>query len=557
MFVRQMMSEQKIKMDTFDYVIVGAGSAGCVLANRLSEDPSVTVCVLEAGPRDWHPYIHVPAGFIKTFYMKSINWGYQQEPGPYTAGRSIYAPRGKTLGGSSSINGHIYNRGQHQDFDTWAQMGNRGWSYADVLPYFKRMERRIGVGEAEYRGRDGNLTVTTMEWKDRLCEAFMDGAVSLGIPRNPDYNGAIQEGVSYVQRTIQNGRRVSSATAFLRPASRRPNVEIRTHAHATGVILEGKRAAGVRYSRGGRGGVPMEVRARKEVILSGGAYNSPQLLQLSGIGAPDLLRERGIEVRHALSSVGEGLQDHYAPRTVARVKNIKTINELARGLNLWGEALKWAVTRRGILSLSPTMVYCFWHSGETAESSDLQLTFTPASYKEGVQGQLEDEPGMTVASWQQRPESRGYVRLRSADPFDPPVIQTNYLAAELDRRVVVAGMKLARRLLASAPLAPYFAYEDFPGPKVQSDDEFLAAATQRATTTFHPGCSCRMGPADSTWAVVDDRLRVHGLDGLRVVDASVMSRMISANLNASTMMIADKAGDLILGKGTVAAELGA
>ncbi|WP_316228663.1 GMC family oxidoreductase [Bradyrhizobium sp. SZCCHNR1045] len=544
-------------MDTFDYVIVGAGSAGCVLANRLSEDPSVTVCVLEAGPRDWHPYIHVPAGFIKTFYMKSINWGYQQEPGPYTAGRSIYAPRGKTLGGSSSINGHIYNRGQHQDFDTWAQMGNRGWSYADVLPYFKRMERRIGVGEAEYRGRDGNLTVTTMEWKDRLCEAFMDGAVSLGIPRNPDYNGAIQEGVSYVQRTIQNGRRVSSATAFLRPASRRPNVEIRTHAHATGVILEGKRAAGVRYSRGGRGGVPMEVRARKEVILSGGAYNSPQLLQLSGIGAPDLLRERGIEVRHALSSVGEGLQDHYAPRTVARVKNIKTINELARGLNLWGEALKWAVTRRGILSLSPTMVYCFWHSGETAESSDLQLTFTPASYKEGVQGQLEDEPGMTVASWQQRPESRGYVRLRSADPFDPPVIQTNYLAAELDRRVVVAGMKLARRLLASAPLAPYFAYEDFPGPKVQSDDEFLAAATQRATTTFHPGCSCRMGPADSTWAVVDDRLRVHGLDGLRVVDASVMSRMISANLNASTMMIADKAGDLILGKGTVAAELGA
>ncbi len=557
MFVRQMMSEQKIKMDTFDYVIVGAGSAGCVLANRLSEDPSVTVCVLEAGPRDWHPYIHVPAGFIKTFYMKSINWGYQQEPGPYTAGRSIYAPRGKTLGGSSSINGHIYNRGQHQDFDTWAQMGNRGWSYADVLPYFKRMERRIGVGEAEYRGRDGNLTVTTMEWKDRLCEAFMDGAVSLGIPRNPDYNGAIQEGVSYVQRTIQNGRRVSSATAFLRPASRRPNVEIRTHAHATGVILEGKRAAGVRYSRGGRGGVPMEVRARKEVILSGGAYNSPQLLQLSGIGAPDLLRERGIEVRHALSSVGEGLQDHYAPRTVARVKNIKTINELARGLNLWGEALKWAVTRRGILSLSPTMVYCFWHSGETAESSDLQLTFTPASYKEGVQGQLEDEPGMTVASWQQRPESRGYVRLRSADPFDPPVIQTNYLAAELDRRVVVAGMKLARRLLASAPLAPYFAYEDFPGPKVQSDDEFLAAATQRATTTFHPGCSCRMGPADSTWAVVDDRLRVHGLDGLRVVDASVMPRMISANLNASTMMIADKAGDLILGKGTVAAELGA
>lgn len=323
-------------MDTFDYVIVGAGSAGCVLASRLSEDPSVTVCVLEAGPRDWHPYIHLPAGFIKTFYMKSINWGYQQEPGPYTNGRSIYAPRGKTLGGSSSINGHVYNRGQRQDFDTWAQMGNRGWSYSDVLPHFKRMEKRIGAGDEQYRGRDGSLHVTTMEWKDTLCEAFMDGAVSLGIPRNPDYNGAIQEGVSYVQRTIQNGRRVSSATAFLRPASKRPNVEIRTHAHATGVMLEGKRAVGVRYSRGGRGGVPVEVRARKEVILCGGAYNSPQLLQLSGIGAPELLQEHGIEVRHALRSVGEGLQDHYAPRTVARVKNIKTINELARGLNLWG-----------------------------------------------------------------------------------------------------------------------------------------------------------------------------------------------------------------------------
>ena len=544
-------------MDTFDYVIVGAGSAGCVLASRLSEDPSVTVCVLEAGPRDWHPYIHLPAGFIKTFYMKSINWGYQQEPGPYTNGRSIYAPRGKTLGGSSSINGHIYNRGQRQDFDTWAQMGNRGWSYSDVLSHFKRMEKRIGAGDEQYRGRDGSLHVTTMEWKDTLCEAFMDGAVSLGIPRNPDYNGAIQEGVSYVQRTIQNGRRVSSATAFLRPASKRPNVEIRTHAHATGVMLEGKRAVGVRYSRGGRGGVPVEVRARKEVILCGGAYNSPQLLQLSGIGAPELLQEHGIEVRHALRSVGEGLQDHYAPRTVARVKNIKTINELARGLNLWGEALKWALTRRGILSLSPTMVYCFWHSGETAESSDLQLTFTPASYKEGVQGQLEDEPGMTVASWQQRPESRGYVRIRSADPFAQPIIQTNYLTAELDRRVIVAGMKLARRLLASAPLAPYYAYEDFPGPKVQSDDELLAAAIQRATTTFHPGCSCRMGPAESTWATVDDQLRVHGLQGLRVADASIMPRMISANLNAATLMIGDKAADLILGKADAGERLSA
>jgi len=535
-------------METFDYVIIGSGSAGSVLANRLSEDAAVSICVLEAGPSDWHPYIHLPAGFIKTFHMKSINWAYQQEVGPYTGGRSIYAPRGKTLGGSSSINGHIFNRGQRQDFDTWAQIGNRGWSYSDVLPYFKRIERRIGEGDDAYRGRNGPLTVTTMDWRDPLCEAFMAGAMSLGIPRNPDYNGAIQEGVSYAQRTIKNGLRVSAATAFLHPARKRPNVHVRTHAHATNIVLEGKRAVGVRYLRGGRGGSPVEVRAAREVILCGGTYNSPQLLQLSGIGSPELLRSHGIEVRHALPGVGEGLQDHYAPRSVARVKNIKTINELRQGWHLWVEALKWATTRRGLLSLSPTMVYCFWHSGESAESSDLQLTFTPASYKEGVQGQLEDQPGMTVASWQQRPESRGYVRIRSADPFDAPIIQTNYLTAEVDRRVVVAGMKLARRLLKSEPLSPYYDYEDFPGEGVRSDDELLVAATQRGTTTFHPGCTCRMGPADSTWAVVDDQLRVHGLQALRVIDASIMPRMISANLNASTLMIADKASDLIRGR---------
>ncbi|MBR0686629.1 GMC family oxidoreductase N-terminal domain-containing protein [Bradyrhizobium manausense] len=534
-------------MDRFDYVIIGAGSAGCVLTSRLSEDPNTSVCVLEAGPNDWHPYIHLPAGFIKTFHMKSINWAYQQEVGPYTGGRSIYAPRGKTLGGSSSINGHIYNRGQRMDFDTWAQMGNRGWGYADVLPYFKRLEKRVGEGDNTFRGRDGKLTVTTMEWRDPLCEAFMEGAVSLGIPRNPDYNGAKQEGVSYCQRTIDKGLRVSGSTAFLKPAMKRPNVHAHTHAHATEIIFEGKRAVGVRYTKGGRGGTPIEVRANKEVILSGGTYNSPQLLQLSGVGSPELLQQHGIAVRHALP-VGEGLQDHYAPRTVARVKDIKTINELRRGFSLWIEALKWATARRGLLSLSPTMVYCFWHSGESADSSDLQLTFTPASYKEGVQGQLEDEPGMTVASWQQRPESRGYVRIRSNDPFAPPIIQTNYLDAELDRRVIVGGMKLARNLLKSAPLSPYYAYEDFPGPNINTDDEFLAAATERGTTTFHPGCTCRMGPADSTWAVVDDQLRVHGLEGLRVIDASVMPRMISANLNASTMMIADRASDLIRGK---------
>ncbi len=535
-------------METFDYVIIGAGSAGSVLTNRLSEDPGVTICVLEAGPKDWHPYIHMPAGFIKTFYDARFNWCYSQEPGPYTAGRSIYAPRGKTLGGSSSINGHIYNRGQARDYDTWAQAGNRGWGFADVLPYFKRMETRVGGGDPTYRGSDGPLTVTDTNWTHPLCDAFIEGCAEHGIPRTRDYNGATQEGVSYSQRLIFKGRRVSAARAFLNPALKRANVTLKTHAHVIGLVLEGKRAVGVAFCRGGRQGAPTEVRARREVILSGGAYNSPQILQVSGIGPAPVLQQIGVPVRHVLAGVGEGLQDHYAPRTVARVKGMRTINEQVRGVSLVGEAIKYALTRKGVLTIPPTVVYAFTNSGESPEGLDLQVTFTPASYKEGEQGVLESEPGMTCAAWQQRPEARGYVRARSSDPFEAPEIQTNYLGHELDRRVVVAGMKLARKLLKTAPLRPYYDHEDFPGDKVRSDDEILHAATLRAQTTFHPCSTCRMGPATNPMAVVDDQLRVHGMDGLRIVDASVMPRILSANLNAGTLMIADKASDLIRGK---------
>ena len=535
-------------MDTFDYVIVGAGSAGSVLANRLSAVAGTSVCLLEAGGRDWHPYIHIPAGFIKTFYDGRVNWNYSMEPGDWTGGRRIHAPRGKTLGGSSSINGHIYNRGQDADFDTWAQRGNRGWSYAQVLPYFRRMERRVGVGDDTYRGREGELLVTDIDWRHPLCDAFIEGAVQHGIPRNPDYNGATQEGIAYAQRTIYKGRRVSAARMFLHPAMKRTNLHVRTRAHATEILLEGRHAVGIRFRVGGRGGSLREVRARREVILCGGTYNSPQLLQLSGIGPPPLLASLGIELRHALPGVGENLRDHYAPRFVARVKNVDTINELARGTKLAGQVVKWVFTRKGILSLSPTLVYCFWHSNEATKTSDLQMTFTPASYLEGVQGQLEREPGMTVASWQQRPESAGSVRAQSADPFDAPIIQPNYLEQEYDRRVLLSGMRLARKLLASKPLEPYYLREDFPGPHVQSDDELLDAAKARGTTTFHPAGTCRMGPATDPGAVVDDELRVHGLDGLRVVDASIMPTMLSANLNAATLMIAEKASDMILGK---------
>ncbi len=535
-------------MDSFDYIIVGAGSAGCILANRLSEDPNVKVCVLEAGGRDWNLFIHIPAGFMKTFYDASVNWKYEMEEGDWTGGRRIFAPRGKTLGGSSSINGHVYNRGQRFDFDTWAQFGNQGWGYADVLPYFRRTERRIGAGDDTYRGREGAVSVTDLEWRHPLCEAFIEGCVQNGIPRNPDYNGAKQEGVSYVQRTIKNGRRVSTAGAYLRPAMKRPNLQVITKAHVTRIAIENGRAVGLRYRHGGAGGKDKQLTANREVILSGGTYNSPQLLQLSGIGPGDVLREQGIEVRHELAGVGENLRDHYAPRLVARVKNISTINEKTRGLSLAWEVANWVTRRKGLLTLNPTLVYCFWHSGEAADSSDIQMTFTPASYNEGVQGELERQPGMTVAAWQQRPESKGYVRIRSDSPFEQPIIQPNYLAEEHDRRVLLAGLKLARKLLASDPLKPYYDKESIPGPDVQSDDELLAVAQRYGTTTFHPMGTCKMGPASDPLAVVDDRLRVHGIDALRVIDASIMPTMLSANLNAATMMIGEKGADLVRGK---------
>lgn len=538
-------------MDTFDYVIVGAGSAGSVLASRLSEDPDVSVALLEAGPRDWHPFIHIPAGFIKTFHDRRFNWCYEMEPCEWTGGRRVFAPRGKTLGGSSAINGHVYNRGQRMDFDNWAQRGNRGWGYSDVLPYFRRMERRIAPGndaDETFRGRDGALTVSNMDWSHPLCTAFVEGARQHGIPFNPDYNGDHQEGVNYTQRTIDRGRRVTAATAFLNPAKKRPNLTVLTRAHATGLVLEGKRAVGVRYMKGGRGGALREVRARREVILSGGVYNSPQLLQLSGIGPGGVLGPLGIPVAHELPGVGENLRDHFGPRFVARVKNTDTINERARGWRLGLETANYLLRRKGILALNPTLVYCFWRSDPAVENTDLQLTFTPASYLEGVQGQLETEPGMTIAVWQQRPESTGHVRARSADPFAAPLIQPNYLAEAEDRRVLLAGMKLARALLATRPLEPYYDYEAFPGPDVRTDDELLDTAKQRGTTIFHPAGTCRMGPASDPGAVVDDELRVHGMEGLRVIDASIMPMMISANLNASALMIGEKGADLILGR---------
>ena len=531
----------------FDYVVVGAGSAGCILANRLTESGKNTVCLLEAGPPDWNPFIHIPAGFIKTLYNPKINWMYEAEPTYWTANRTIDVPRGKTLGGSSSINGHIYNRGQRLDYDTWAQRGNRGWGYADILPYFKKCEQRIGIGDDTFRGRDGSLQVTDLNYKHPLCEAFMDGAGELGIPRNPDYNGALQEGISYVQRTTYRRRRVSTARAFLNPVKKRSNLKVVTNAFVTRILLDNKTAHGVEFSKGGRGGKLSKVSAKKEVILSGGTINSPQLLQLSGIGEAALLRSLGIEIVHELAGVGENLRDHYAPRFCARVKGIETINEQSKGVKLFGEIAKYFIGGKSILNLSPSMVYGFWHSDPVAKNNDIQFVFAPASYRLGKHGLLADHPGFTVAAWQHRPDSKGWVRLRSADPFEKPIIQPNYLAEESDRAVTIKAMKLARSLMHTKSMRPYFDGEEYPGSEIESDDELLDAARHWGSTTYHVMGTCRMGPDSDRMAVVDDNLRVKGIANLRVIDASIMPTMLSANLNAGAMMIGEKGADLVLG----------
>ena len=534
--------------EQYDYVIVGAGTAGCVLANRLTACGKYTVCLLEAGPSDWNPMIHIPAGFMKTIANPSVNWLYQSEPCPGTNGRTIPMPRGKVLGGSSSINGLIFSRGQKMDFDVWAQKGNRGWSYDDVLPYFCRYESHENSEDSNFRGQSGEMTITDLKWRDPLCEAFIRGAESIGIPRNPDYNGAYQEGTSYVQRTSTGKLRMSAARAFLKPARKRRNLRVITNAHATKILLDGKRATGVAYKCGGVSGRSDEVHASREVIISGGTINSPQLLQLSGIGPTNLLNNLGVEVLHNLPGVGENLRDHYGARLTARAKNVDTINELAHGPKLVGEIVKYFLGRRSILELGPTLVYCFWHSDEMIRNADLQISFTPASYDEGKQAKLDREPGFSLAAWQQRPESLGYVRARNKNPFEKPQIQPNYLSHEEDRRVLLAGIKISRRLMNTEALAPYFDYEGYLGAHVQEDDELLDVARQRSTTLYHLMGTCRMATKTDPTAVVDDQLCIHGLQNIRVIDASIMPSMPSANLNAAVMMIAEKGADMILGK---------
>lgn len=530
--------------DTFDYVIVGGGTAGALLANRLTEDSDATVCVLEAGPSDRHPFIHIPAGFIKILGNPAYTWDFHTEPAESTDNRSISATQGRVLGGSSSINGMIYNRGQHADYDHWAQLGNRGWGYADVLPYFKRSERRIG-GEDQFRGRDGNLVVSDSNWRHPICEAFIAGAESLGIPRNPDYNGATQAGVGYMQRAIHRGYRWSSARAFLRPARRRRTLEVRTRARAVKVLCRGRRAVGVRYADDRGGARQRSVFARREIILSSGTINTARLLQLSGIGPGELMQALGIPLVHELAGVGANFRDHYCVRLVVRAKGVTTINELSHGVRLVGEVARWLLGRPSILSLSPSVMHLFWKSDEALEAPDLQGVFSPASYKQGIVADLDRFPGMTLGFYQQRPESVGYVRLRSPDPLEKPAIQPNYLANPHDRRVLLGGLQLGRRLLNAPALAPFMAEESLPGSGVTSDDELLGYAKRYGSTVYHFVGTARMGPRSDPTSVVDDQLRVHGMKGLRVVDASVMPAMPSGNTAVPVLMIAEKAADMI------------
>ena len=450
-------------VDAFDYVIVGAGAAGSVLAARLTEDPGVTVCVLEAGPPDRNPWIHIPAGFLKMLQDPGFTWQFRTTPGENTGGRQIATVQGRTLGGSTSINGMIYNRGQPADLDYWAQKGNRGWGYADCLPYYCRSEGRTGYGEETRRGRTGALPVTDTPWRHPIADAFMEGCAGLGIPRNPDYNSGDQAGVGYFQHAIRNGFRVSAARAFLRPAQARGRLDVRTNARATKILFAERRAIGVRYIAE-RGGAPIEVRARREVILSAGTANTARLLQISGVGPAWLSQQLGVAVLRDLP-VGENFRDHYASRIVTRAKpGVTTLNQQARGLRLVAEVAKWALKRPSILSIVPSPVHVFWKSFEGLDQPDLQCVFTPGSYAEGKVYVLDDYPGFTAGAWQHRPESVGHVRARSTDVFENPDIQPNYLTDPMDIRVHLAGMRLLRRMLAAPEMAPYTDRETLPGP---------------------------------------------------------------------------------------------
>jgi choline dehydrogenase-like flavoprotein len=526
-------------MESFDYVIIGGGTAGCVLANRLSEDPRRTVLLLEAGSKDSGFWIPIPAGFAKLLVDSRYNWRFETEPEPNTYDRRIVVPRGRGLGGSTLINGMIFVRGQVLDFDGWAQMGNQGWSFDDVLPYFRKLER-FEDGASELRGGDGPMNVIRVAERHPLAEAFIEAGMQAGFPRNPDYNGAEQEGFGYYQVNQKNGRRWSAAEAYLRPALSRPNLAVRTDAHALSLVLEEGRVTGLRYRQGD---AEKQVAARAEVVLAAGAVQSPHLLELSGIGNPEVLSAAGVPVRHALPGVGRNYRDHYATRMNWRVTLPITLNELSRGWRLARSVAQYFLTRKGILTLGTGLAHGFVRTQPELASPDVQYFFMHASYANAADRRLDKLPGMTIGVTQLRPESRGTIHLRSPDPRQPPAIRPNFLAALADQEAMVRGMQVARDIMGQKAMAPYVAHELNPGPDVRSDAEWLDFARRNGQTIYHPVGTCSMGRGPE--AVVDEKLRLHGLRGLRVVDASVMPTEVSGNTQAAVLMIAEKGADLI------------
>jgi choline dehydrogenase len=524
----------------FDYVIVGAGSAGCVLANRLSADGKNSVLLLEAGPKDTNLWIHVPLGYGKLFKEKTVNWMYQTEPEPELGGRQVFQPRGKVLGGSSSINGLLYVRGQHEDYDRWRQHGNSGWGYDDVLPYFKKAENQQR-GADDFHGVGGPQPVSDLGHPDPLSAAFIDAAAETGLPVNPDFNGASQEGAGFFQTTTRGGRRASTAVAYLRPAKSRSNLQVETAALAQRIPFEGRRARAVEYRQGG---VLRTARARKEILVSGGAYNSPQLLQLSGVGPAELLKQHGIDVVLDAPGVGNDLQDHLQVRLVTRCAQRVTLNDiLNHPVRRIMAGARYAVFRTGPLTIAAGTSGAFFKTNPRLASPDVQIHFLPFS-TDKMGEKLHSFSGFSASVCQLRPESRGSLRIRSADPTAPPEIRINYLAIETDRTAFVEGIKILRKILAAPALKPFVAEEVEPGPKISSDEEILNFCRQRGSTVYHPTSTCRMG--NDPLAVVDQRLRVRGIEGLRVVDASIMPDLMSGNTNAPTIMIAEKASDMIL-----------
>ncbi|MEM9241803.1 MAG: GMC family oxidoreductase N-terminal domain-containing protein [Pseudomonadota bacterium] len=527
-----------------DFIVIGAGSAGCVLANRLSADTSNRVVLLEAGGWDWNPWIHVPVGYFKTLHNPKTDWCYKTVPDPGLNGRIIDWPRGKTVGGSSSINGLLYVRGQKRDYDHWAQMGNLGWSWDDVLPLFKRSERHED-GETAIHGESGGLAVSRIRAKSPIAEAFIDAAVEMGVPRTDDYNGPQQEGAGYFHQTASRGFRCSSARAFLHPIRKRPNLEIITHAHTQGLEFaddDPHCVTGVTYSRKGRRET-VSLRPGGEVILSAGAIGSPQLLELSGIGRGDVLHEAGVPVRHDLRGVGENLQDHLQVRLVYEV-NVPTLNDAINHLvPRMKIGLNYVLARKGPMSLGASQVAIFARSMEGLETPDIQFHFQPLSAdKPGIA--MHEFSGITSSVCQLRPESRGTIHITTPKANDHPKIVPNYLSALADQLCAIRAVKFARAMTKTNALGRYIVREHSPSNDPQTDDELLDAARDFSQTIYHPTSTCRMGTDPD--AVVDPRLRVHGISGLRVADASIMPAITSGNTNAPAIMIGEKASDMIL-----------